>query len=158
MHSTNKGPGKTGAWASSKRMEKGGLITWRERENMFRNAPECWAGRQRWMQSVSLQGMPSDGPRSDPLAHLQVFTNHNHDKETLLTMGLDMSPSCAAFFWWPHLVHCCAHRPLEDHLKHLGVCWVLVCGKGQLLGLLLHVFNSNLNGGQYDLRETTPTR
>lgn len=50
-----------------------------------------------------------------------------------------------------YLVDSRAHAALQHHLKHLGVCRVLVCGKGQLLGLLLHVLNGHLYGNKNDL-------
>lgn len=51
-----------------------------------------------------------------------------------------------------HLVDSGAHTALQDHLQHLGVCRVLVCGKGQLLGLLLHVLDGHLHGDKNDLQ------
>lgn len=54
-----------------------------------------------------------------------------------------------------HLVDSGAHAALQHHLQHLGVCRVLVCGKGQLLRLLLHVLNGHLNGDKNDLEKKT---
>lgn len=54
-----------------------------------------------------------------------------------------------------HLVDSRAHTALQYHLQHLGVCRVLVCGKGQLLCLLLHVLNGHLYGNKNDLGKKT---
>jgi len=55
-----------------------------------------------------------------------------------------------------YLVDGRAHGPLEDHLQHLGVGGVLVRGEGQLLSLLLHVFDRHLDGRGYDLEGNEP--
>lgn len=50
-----------------------------------------------------------------------------------------------------HLVDSGAHRALQNHLQHLGVCRVLVCSEGKLLSLLLHILNGHLHGDKNDL-------
>lgn len=50
-----------------------------------------------------------------------------------------------------HLVDCSAHTALQHHLKHLRVCRILICGKSELLSLLLHVFNCHLHGDKNNL-------
>lgn len=54
-----------------------------------------------------------------------------------------------------HLVDSCPHAALQHHLQHLGVCRVLVSGKGELLSLLLHVLDGHLNGDKNDLEKQT---
>lgn len=50
-----------------------------------------------------------------------------------------------------YLVDGGAHAALQHHLQHLGVGRVLVRGEGELLRLLLHVLNCDLDGHQDDL-------
>lgn len=52
-----------------------------------------------------------------------------------------------------HLVDSGAHTALQHHLQHLGVCRVLVCGKGEFLSLLLHVLNGHFHGDKNDLEK-----
>jgi len=51
-----------------------------------------------------------------------------------------------------HLVNSGANRPLQNHLQHFGIRWVLMSGKGQFLCLLLHVLNGYFNGCGDDLK------
>lgn len=54
---------------------------------------------------------------------------------------------------WSDLVNCSGYRALQNHLQHLGVWLLFVCGDSQLAGFVLHVFDSHLNRCEIKLQE-----
>lgn len=54
---------------------------------------------------------------------------------------------------WSDLVNCSCYRALQNHLQHLGVRLLFVCGDGQLASFVLHVFDRNLNRTQVELQK-----
>lgn len=52
---------------------------------------------------------------------------------------------------WSDLVNCSRYRALQNHLQHLGVGLLFVCGDSQLASLFLHVFDGHLNRSEVEL-------